>query len=107
LLSALVLREFVFLEYRRLPFAASYVQQGTIATQPGLFVLACIISVYTVAWIEHAALSTTSGTVALFAVTAGSLAAVRGIDAWQRRDAREVELDEAVEPPTLRLGLTD
>jgi hypothetical protein len=42
LLSALVLREAVLLEYRRLPFAASYVPQGTIATHAGLFVFACV-----------------------------------------------------------------
>jgi hypothetical protein len=61
----------------------------------------------TVAWVEHVALSTSSGTVALFVVTIISFAAIRAIDMWQRRNPREVELDELVEPPTLRLGLTE
>jgi hypothetical protein len=107
LLSALVLRDAVLLEYRRLPFAASYVPQGTIATHAGLFVFACVASVYTVAWVEHVALSTTGGTVALFVVTIIAFAAIGAIDMWQRRNPREVELDELVEPPTLRLGLTE
>ena len=107
LLSALVLREAVLLEYRRLPFAASYVPQGTIATHGGLFVFACIATVYVVAWAEHMALSTTRGTVALFVVTVISFGGIRGIDMWQWRNPREVELDEFVDPPTLRLGLTE
>ena len=53
------------------------------------------------------ALSTTSGTVALFVVTVISFGGIRGIDMWQRRNPREVELDELVEPPTLRRGLTE
>jgi hypothetical protein len=63
--------------------------------------------VYTVAWLEHVALSTISGTAALLGVTAISFAGIRGIDLWQRRHPRAVELDEIVDPPTLRLGLTE
>jgi hypothetical protein len=107
LLGALVLRDAVLLEYRRLPFAASYVPQGTIATHAGLFVVACVTTVYMVAWVEHIALSTTRGTVALFGFTFASFCGIRAIDVWQRRHPREVELDELVEPPTLRLGLTE
>jgi hypothetical protein len=65
------------------------------------------MSVYAAAWLEHVALSTTRGTVTLLAVSVTSFAAVRGIDIRQRRDLRDVELDELVDPPTLRLGLTD
>jgi hypothetical protein len=60
-----------------------------------------------VARLEHLALSTTRGTVVLFVVTGAILAVIRGIDVWQRRDRREVELDELVDPPTLRLGLME
>ena len=35
------------------------------------------------------------------------VAVLRGIDIWGRRNPREVELDELVDPPTLRLGLTE
>ena len=66
-----------------------------------------LVGVYTVAWLEHVALSTTRGTVVLFAVTAAAWAVIRGIDLWQRRDRVEVELDELVDPPTLRLGLME
>jgi hypothetical protein len=107
LLSALVLREAFLLEYRRLPFAANYVPEAKLTTHGGIYAFICLMSVYTVAWLEHVALSTTSGTVTLFVVTGTSFAAIRAIDMWQRRNPREVELDELVDPPTLRLGLTD
>jgi hypothetical protein len=107
LLSALVLREASLLEYRRWPFAANYVPNARITTYVGPCVLGWLISVYTVAWVEHVALSSTSGTIALFIVTLISFGALRAIDGWQRRRPREVELDELVDPPTLRLGLTE
>jgi hypothetical protein len=107
LLSALVLREASLLEYRRLPFAANYVPDAMITTYGGIYVFICLMSVYTVAWLEHVALRSTSGTIALFVVTVTSFAAIRAIDMWQRRNPREVELDELVDPPTLRLGLTE
>jgi hypothetical protein len=107
LLSALVLREASLLEYRGLPFAANYVPNAKITTYVGVYVFVWLISVYTVAWVEHVALRTTSGTIALFVVTLISLGAIRAIDRWQRRNPREIDLDELVEPPTLRLGLTE
>jgi hypothetical protein len=107
LLSALVLLEASLLEYRRLPFAANYVPDAKITTYGGIYVFICLMSVYTVAWLEHVALRSTSGTIALFVGTLISFAAIRGIDMWQRRRPREVDLDELVDPPTLRLGLTE
>jgi hypothetical protein len=107
LLCALVLREAFLLEYRRLPFAASYVPEARITTHGGIYAVICLLSVYTVAWLEYVASSTTSGTVALFVATVTSFAAIRVIDMWQRRNPREVDLDELVDPPTLRLGLMD
>lgn len=107
LVSALVLREASLLEYRRLPFAANYVPDAKITTYVGIYVFVWLISVYTVAWVEHLALRSTSGTIALFVVTLISLGAIRVIDMWQRRDPGEVDLDELVDPPTLRLGLTE
>jgi hypothetical protein len=106
-LSALVLREASLLEYRRLPFAGNYIPDAMITTYGGIYVFICLMSVYTVAWLEHVALLSTSGTIALFVVTVTSFAAIRAIDMWQRRNPREVELDELVDPPTLRLGLTE
>jgi len=107
LLSALVLREAFLLEYRRLPFASSYVPTVDVTTYGGIYAFIFLIAVYTVAWLEHLALGTTGGTVALFVVTGTILAVIRGMDVWQRRDRIEVELDELVDPPTLRLGLME
>ena len=107
LLGALVLGEACLLGYRRLPFASSYVPAGTITTHGGVYALVFLVGVYTVAWLEHLALRTTSGTVVLFAVTGTTLAVLRGVDMWQRRESVDVELDELVDPPTLRLGLME
>lgn len=65
------------------------------------------MSVYTLAWLEYLALSTTTGTVVLFLITATIWVVIRGIEMWQRRNPPEVRLDELVDPPTLRLGLTE
>ena len=73
----------------------------------GVYAAVFLVAVYTVAWLEHMALSSTSGTVVLFVVTGAILAVIRGLDVWQRRDRGEVELDELVDPPTLRLGLME
>jgi hypothetical protein len=107
LLSAMVLREAFLLEYRRLPFAASYVPEARFTTHGAVYVFICLLGVYGGAWLEHLALRNASGTVALFVVTITSFAAIRAIDRWQRRHPREVDLDELVDPPTLRLGLTE
>jgi hypothetical protein len=48
--------------------------------------------------------ATTQGTIILFGISGAVLAVVCGIDMWQRRDRVDVELDELVELPTLRLG---
>jgi hypothetical protein len=107
LLSALVLRDACLLGYRRLPFASSYVPTEDATTYGGIYVSIFLVGVYTVAWLEHLALSTARGVAMLFAVTGTILLVIRGIDAWQRRNHVEVELDELVDPPTLRLGLTE
>lgn len=107
LLSALVMGEAFLLEYRRLPFASSYVPTENMTTYGAIYAFIFLIGVYTVAWLEHLALSTTSGAIVLFAVTVTTLAVIRGMDVWQRRDRVDVELDELVDPPTLRLGLME
>jgi hypothetical protein len=107
LLSAFALRDASFLGYRRLPFASSYVPSENATTYGAIYASICLVGVYTVAWLEHLALSSPRGTVVLFAVTGSILVVIRGMDAWQQRNHVEGELDELVEPPTLRLGLTE
>jgi len=107
LLSALVLRNALLLGYPRLPFASSYVPTEEMTTYGSIYASIFLVSVYTVAWLEHLALSTTSGTVVLFVVTGSLFGVIRGIGIWQSRAPVEVALDEVVEPPTLRLGLSD
>lgn len=107
LLSAVVLNEAFLLGYRRLPFASNYVPTPDTSTYGGIYAFFFLIGIYTVAWLEHVALSSTRGTVVLFSVTGTILAVIRGMDVWQRRDRVEVELDELIDPPTLRLGLME
>jgi hypothetical protein len=107
LLSALVFNEAFLLGYRRLPFASSYVPTADMSTYGGIYAFFFLIGLYTVAWLEHVALGSTRGTVVLFFVTGTILAVIRGMDVWQRRNRIEVELDELVDPPTLRLGLME
>jgi hypothetical protein len=107
LLCAAVLGEAFLLGYRRLPFASSYVPTMDMTTYGAVYTFIFLLGMYTMAWLEYLALSSTAGTVLLFAVSAIVLAVIRGLDTWQRRDRREVELDELVDPPTLRLGLSE
>jgi hypothetical protein len=107
LLIALALQDASLLGYLRLPFASNYVPDATVASYAGIYVLGWLLSVVTIAWVEHVALASTTSTVALCSVTLISYAAIRAIDRWQRRKPVDVELDELVDPPTQRLGLTD
>jgi hypothetical protein len=107
LLSALVLQEASLLEYRQLAFAANYVPNAKVTTYVGPWVLGWLISVYTAAWVERAALRSNTGILALFVLGLVSLGTLRAMDVWQRRTSDEVNLDEVVDPPTLRLGLTE
>ena len=95
------------LEYPRLPFGSSYVPATTITTHSAVYGIIVLTSVYTVAWLERLALSASRGTMVLFVSTGAIWAVTRGMDAWQRRNRTDVELDELVDPPTLRLGLMD
>jgi hypothetical protein len=107
LLTALVLIEVSLLGYRRLPFASSYVPTMDVTTYAAIYALLFLIAVYTAAWLEHLALTSMQGAIVLLTITGSILVILRGTDAWQRRDRVEVELDELVDPPTLRLGLME
>jgi hypothetical protein len=76
-------------------------------THGPIYAFIFLAGVYAVAWLERIALGTTRSTVLLFGISGTVLAVLRGIDAWQRRDRVDVELDELVELPTLRLGLME
>ena len=107
LLVALVLIEMSLLGYRRLPFASSYVPTMDVTTYAPIYALLFLIAVFTVAWLEHVALSSSRGAIVLLTITGSILLALRGTDVGQRRERADVELDELVDPPTLRLGLME
>jgi hypothetical protein len=107
LLGVLVLGEILLLGYRRLPFASSYVPSAKFTTLGAVYALFFFIGVYTVAWLEYLALSTRTRGFVLCAITAVLFAVIRAMDVWQRRERVDVELDELVDPPTLRLNLME
>jgi hypothetical protein len=107
ILVALVLFEGLLLQYRRLPFASSYVPTTDLSTRGPLYAFAFLLGIYALAWLERFAFQSAERMTVLFGMTAGCLAAVRAIDLWQRRERSDVELDELVELPTLRLDLMD
>jgi hypothetical protein len=107
LMFAAVVGEASLLGYRRLPFASSYVPTIDFTTYGTVYGFLLLLAVYSVAWLEYIALRSTTSVVVLFALTTIVLVGIRVLDAWQRRDRQEVELDELVEAPTLRLGLSD
>lgn len=105
-LLALVVTESAFLNFRKLPFASTYVPSGTLATRGAVYALLFGAIVYGIAWIERLALGSRGRTLWLFAATGALLVVLRATDLWQRQTRLPVELDELAEPPTQRLGLS-
>ena len=102
-----MLNEAFLLGYRRLPFASSYVPTVDVTTYGAIYAFLFLIGVYTVAWLEHLALSSTRGTVVLFICCVAVLGILRAVDAWRWRNRAAIDLDELPDPPTLRLGLAE
>ena len=82
-----MLGEAFLLGYRRLPFASSYVPTVDVTTHGGVYAFVFLLGVYTVAWLEHLALSTVRGTVA-------GIYALMSFTVTQRR--REIGLRRAL-----------
>ena len=108
LLSALVLGEIVLLGYRRLPFASSYVPAVNFTTYGSVYALVVLD------WRVHAGMAGEPGAGHPQAVLSFCLSSRQQSgqssaesDVWQRRERLEIELDELVDPPTLRLGLME
>jgi hypothetical protein len=105
-LAALVAIDAALLAFSKLPFASSYVPIMRPADGP-IYGVVALIGVYAIARIEQSALGSGRGIVILFGTTAACWIVVRLADARLRRSRVNPELDELVDVPTLRLGLTD
>jgi hypothetical protein len=106
-LFALAALDLLFLSYRKVPFACTYLPLG----DPKLLWsggAAILLSVpYAFALIERAALRSPAWTAMLAASLAGLALAIKIIDRLRRRECQQLDFDERPAPPTQRLGVFD
>jgi hypothetical protein len=97
----------VFLTYRRVPFACTYLPLG----DPKLLWsvgAATLLSVpYAFSLVERAALKSPAWTAAFAASLAGLVLAIKILDRVWRRERQQLDFDERPAPPTQRLGVFD
>ena len=104
-LFAVAALDAVFLSYRKVPFACTYLPLG----DPKLLWsggAAILLSVpYAFALIERAALRSPAWTAMLAASLAGIVLAIKILDRLRRRERQQLDFDERPAPPTQRLGV--
>jgi hypothetical protein len=107
LLFAVAVLDVMFLTYRKMPFACSYVPaENPKALWPFAFAGFFLIT-FGFASLERAALQTPFSTAALLAGLAALLLVVKRIDRVQRRERLPLDFDERPAQPTQRLGLSE
>jgi len=85
-LLALLLFEFSLFQFRRWPFASSYVPDEGLKAVASIYILLFAVVTYVLASIERAALGTTAGSVAFLGVLLVAWIVTRRVDAAQRRE---------------------
>jgi hypothetical protein len=105
LVVSALLMETLFLRYRRLPFASSYVPSGELKSRGPAYVAALLFLSFTLAWVERFALTATPRYLMLVAIIGGLSAGVMAVDRASRRPAAPLDLDEPPPLPTQRLNL--
>jgi hypothetical protein len=105
-LLALLLIEGTTLGFRKLPFASAYVPTGQLKTMGLPLVLMAMAAAYGLAWIERLAIAT-DNTLMLLAVIATLAVGLHGLDLWQRRERKVIDLDEGPAPATQRFELSE
>jgi hypothetical protein len=97
----------LFLGYRRIPFACSYVpiENPKLLWPTGLTTI--FLVTYGLAHVERMALATTSRTLGFGAALAAIVLVVRTIDRVRRRDRQPVDFDQRPATATQRLGLLE
>ena len=94
LVVSALLMETLFLRYRRLPFASSYVPSGELRSLCVASVAVVMFVSFTLAWVERLALAAPAGYVTLVATLLGLSAGIRAFDTASRRLADPLDLDE-------------
>ena len=105
-LLVLLLVEGTMLGFRKLPFASAYVPTGQLKAVGLPLLLIALVAAYGLAWIERLAIST-GNTLAFLAVLAALPVGLHGLDRWQRRERRAIDLDEGPAPATQRFELSE
>jgi hypothetical protein len=95
----------LFLGYRKVPFACTYLPLGDPKLLWSGGGAALLFVPYAVAYIERAALASPARTAALAATLAGMVLTIKVIDRVQRRERHQLDFDERPAPPTQRLGV--
>jgi hypothetical protein len=104
--EAILLLEILFLKFRKLPFASSYVRSEDLKSVGPLYVLALSTTAVTFAGFERAALASVAGAIAWLVALAVLFIVVRACDASYRRMGFPIDLDEIPSGTTQRLELT-
>jgi hypothetical protein len=104
--QAVFLLEILFLKYRKLPFASSYVRSEDLKSVGPLYVVALSTTAVTFARFERAALASVPGAIAFVCTLAALIAVVRAFDASYRRMRFPIDLDEIPGGATQRFELT-
>lgn len=103
---AALLMESLFFWYRGLPFASSYVPSDTVKAGGLFLVMGGVVAALALAWLERAALATSTGTATFIGLMAAfSVALNAGRERWLR-DREPVDLEDWPDEPTQRLDLT-
>ena len=105
LVVSALLMETLFLRYRRLPFASSYVPSGELRSLGVASVAVLIFVSFTLAWVERFALTAPAGYLTLVATMIGLSAGARAFDRASRQPATPLDLDEPTPFPTQRFDL--
>jgi hypothetical protein len=95
----------LFLGYRRVPFACSYLPMGDPKLLWSAGAATLLLLPYTFAQIERVALQSITSTVALGAVLSVIVVTLKIVDRVRRRERLPLNFDEAPAPPTQRLGV--
>jgi hypothetical protein len=107
LLVAIAAFDVLFLTYRKLPFACSYVPIENPKLVWPIGVASLIAVTYGLAWVERLSLHTAASAVALDATFAATALLVRAIDRGRRRERTPINFDDRPRLATQRLGLSE
>jgi hypothetical protein len=102
---AVLLLQLLFVGYRKLPFATTYVRTEDLKLVVPVFAVGTLIAGAAIAAIERAALASAAGALAFLAVLIALIAIVSALDAARRRTEPPFALEELSADPTQRLAL--